>query len=113
MPGNKEAIFFKLGQQEQKDLEPSSEEYYKKDHHQQDIKDRKKRRRQRERLDNRVFGLLVFQVVFLVTIMLLQGFSPWGFKLNRWTFGIFVNGSLIQSYLLVRYIAADLFTAKS
>lgn len=88
---------------------PSSEKYYSK-YHEEHIKDIEHRREQRERFDNRVFWLLVCQVAFLIVLISLQGFKVFGFSLNDWAFGIFVNGSLIQSFLLVRYIAADLYT---
>lgn len=89
---------------------PVSDPYYKeRERHEQDMRNIAQRRDQRERFDNRFYYLLVGQVSFLVVLILLQGFGLFGFYLNQWAFGIFVNGSLIQSYLLVRYIAADLF----
>lgn len=104
----KEKLFSKMGALSTQ-TEPSSEKYYA-HYHEQHIKDIEHRRKQRERLDNRVFLLLLFQVVFLVTLILFQGFKLFNFSLNEWAFGIFVNGSLIQTYLLARYIAADLYT---
>jgi len=93
-------------------VSPSSEEYYSA-YHNQNILNIIKRREQRERLDNRIFILLACQVVFLVVLMLLQGFHVWGFSLNEWVFGFFINGSLIQTYLLVRDITKDLYPESS
>ena len=73
------------------------------------LKDRKSRRKHRKKFDRKIFMLLCFQVGFLMVLMLLQGFSPKGFQLDNWVFGFFINGSLIYTYAIIRYIASDLF----
>ncbi|WP_281645755.1 hypothetical protein [Parendozoicomonas sp. Alg238-R29] len=70
----------------------------------------KSRRRHRKEFDNKTFNLLRWQVGFLSLFVLLQGFGLWGFKLDNWVFGIFVNGSLIYTYAIIKYIASDLFS---
>ncbi len=69
----------------------------------------KSRRKHRKSFDNKTFNLLRWQVGFLSLFVLLQGFSPLGFKLDSWVFGLFINGSLIYTYAIIRYIASDLF----
>ncbi len=103
------ALFAEMGKQSTPEAKPTSEQHHQ-EIHAENIEDRRQRRTQRERLENRVFLLLAFQVIFLVILIIAQGFKLWGFSLNEWAFGIFVNGSLIHTYLLARYIAADLYT---
>ncbi|MRI34460.1 hypothetical protein EOPP23_15850 [Endozoicomonas sp. OPT23] len=67
------------------------------------------RRKHREKFDRKIFTLLCAQVVFLSVLMVFQGFKPWGFQLDNWVFGFFINGSLIYTYAIIRYIASDLF----
>ena len=67
------------------------------------------RRKHRKKFDDKVFHLLRLQVVFLFVLIFLQGFKPWGFSLDKWVFGLFVNGCLVYTYALIRYIASDLF----
>ena len=71
------------------------------------------RRKHRKKFDNKTFNLLRMQVCFLLVLMLLQGFKPFGFSIDKWVFGFFVNGSLVYTYALIRYIASDLFNGKS
>ncbi len=67
------------------------------------------RRKHRKSFDNKTFNLLRWQVGFLAAFVFLQGFGLWGFKLDNWVFGFFINGSLIYTYAIIRYIASDLF----
>ncbi|AMO58093.1 hypothetical protein GZ77_20440 [Endozoicomonas montiporae] len=70
------------------------------------------RRKHREKFDKKIYVLLCIQVGFLMLLMLCQGFRPFGFQLSNWVFGFFINGSLIYTYAIIRYIASDLFNGK-
>jgi Flp pilus assembly protein TadB len=76
---------------------------------QEEIEDFKQRRELREGFDKKVFWLLIAQVVFVALMLIFQGFKVWGFSLNEWAFGIFVNGALVQTYFIVRQMAIHLF----
>lgn len=56
-----------------------------------------------------VSTLLFGQIVILAVFLLLQGFGWGGFKLEQWTFGIWVNGTVIQTYLVLKIIVQHLF----
>lgn len=60
-----------------------------------------------------IFKILRWQIVGVFALMLLQGFHVWGFKLDQWAFGIFLNGTLVQTYFLVRFIVEHLYPKKA
>lgn len=60
-------------------------------------------------IQKKVFQLLWVQLFFLFALLLLQGFRFQGFQLNEWAFGILVNGALIQTFFIVRFIVAHLY----
>ena len=63
----------------------------------------------RQGVQSKLFALLTAQVIFLGVLILLQGTALWGFKLEEWAFAIFINGSLIHTYMLVKQITVNLF----
>ena len=77
------------------------------------IKDKEQRRQMRQDFEKKVFRLLTGQIIFLGVLILLQGFNFLGFKLDEWVFGLLVNGSLVYTYFIIRYIVSDLFTGDS
>ena len=91
--------------------EPTKIGYELREHelHSQNMLNIQETRKLRRKFDKKVFKILWWQIIFLATLMTLQGFGLFGFKLNEWAFGLFINGSLMQSYLLAKHIAADLF----
>lgn len=75
----------------------------------EDIALKKQHRELRELIQKKVFKLLWVQLFFLFALLLLQGFRLGGFQLNEWAFGILVNGALVQTFFIVRFIVAHLF----
>ena len=65
---------------------------------------------QRKDLSNRVYWLLIAQVIFLALMITFQGFGWCGFNLNDWVFGLFINGSLIHTYLLMKQIVTGVYS---
>ncbi len=78
----------------------------------QDREDRKKDRELKEKTHSAVFKILRWQIIGLFVLMLLQGWGFWGFSLNQWAFGVFLNGTLVQTYFLVRFIVEHLYPKK-
>ena len=76
---------------------------------QEHIEDLRQRRALRQDYSGRLFLLLVVQVAFVGVLILCQGWRLWGFRLHEWAFGIFINGSLIQTFFIVRQIVVHLF----
>ncbi len=58
-----------------------------------------------------VIGLLSFEMIFLVMLIILQGFNIGSFKLDHWFFGIFANGCLLQTFFLIKSIVSHAFPA--
>lgn len=56
-----------------------------------------------------LFILLCCELIYLGILLILQGFKYKGFELNNWTIGLFSNGCLIQTFLVIRYIVNHLF----
>ena len=75
----------------------------------QDDQDRGQRRELQKSIQWKVFITLWAQLGTLFVLMLLQGFRFQGFVLNDWAFGILVNGTLIETFFLVRFIVSHLF----
>ena len=73
----------------------------------------KSKRKHRKKFDNKIFKLLCAQVIFLCVLVVFQGFGWGGFELDNVVFGFFINGSLVYTYALIRYIASDLFNGNS
>ena len=115
---NDEALLERIASRSQKRPERAgtvSEQALRETNHQlllERMQEIRARRKHRKQFDSKTFTLLRIQVVFLAGIILLQGFKPYGFHLDEWVFGIFVNGSLIYTYAIICYIASDLFNGK-
>jgi hypothetical protein len=75
----------------------------------QNREDRKIDRALKEKTHSAVFLILKWQIGGLFCLMLLQGWKIWGFTLNEWAFGVFLNGTLVQTYFLVRFIVEHLY----
>ena len=78
------------------------------------IQDGKHNRQMREDLQKKLISLLKLEIIFLFTLIFLQGlghipFTEIVFKLNEWAFGFFINGCIIQTFFLIRPICANLF----
>lgn len=71
------------------------------------------RRHLRSLIQSKIFYTLWGQLAFLFILLLLQGFKLWGFALNDWSFGILVNGAIIQTFFIVRFIVVHLFPTTS
>ena len=67
------------------------------------------RRGMRDTVARKIINTLWGEIAILAVLMLLQGFELWGFKLNQWVFGMFVNGVLLQTFFTVKIIVKNLF----
>jgi hypothetical protein len=56
-----------------------------------------------------IVGILIAEILFLFAMVILQAFKLGNFNLNEWTFGIFVNGCLLQTFFLIRCIVVHIF----
>lgn len=74
---------------------------------QQDLKDRDLQRKLRIQLKDASFKILYYELVFLAILILFQG-AGW-IKLNDWVFGLITNVCILQTFLIIRYIALHLF----
>lgn len=63
----------------------------------------------RESIKTHLVVLLYLEILLLSAILLLQGFGLGGFSINNWAFGFFVNGCLVQTFFLIKYIVKHLF----
>lgn len=52
---------------------------------------------------------LVVELVALVCVVFFQGFKAWGFDLDTATLNIFATTLVIQTFLIIRIIATNLF----
>lgn len=81
------------------------------------IKDGKAVRKARSWLQTVLLFLLIFEIVFIAYLVISQGIghlcffekTKIPFALEKWTFGIFINGALVQTCILIKPIAANLF----
>jgi hypothetical protein len=79
-----------------------------------ELNDGEHNRSLRKELQEKLIQLLKIEIIFLSFLMTLQGmnyipFLHLTFKLNEWTFGIFINGCLFQTFILIRPICRSLF----
>lgn len=58
-----------------------------------------------------ITSILIVEIIFLFALIIFQAFKFFNFNLNEWTFGIFVNGCLLQTFFLIRCIVAHIFPA--
>ena len=63
----------------------------------------------RDFLKSRSFRILYTELIFLAVLILLQGFKWWEFHINDWVIGIVSSGCLFQTFLIIRYIAVNIF----
>ena len=66
----------------------------------------------RKSIKNNVLIVLYAEIVFLMGLIVFQGFHFWRFELNGWVFGLFVNGALLQTFFLIRHIVTHLFPSR-
>lgn len=64
----------------------------------------------RTKYANKIYWLLLAEIVFLGVIVFLDGFNVWGFKINEWLLGSVFYGILTHTFLLVKTIVKNLFT---
>lgn len=64
----------------------------------------------RTKYANKIYWLLLAEIVFLGVIVFLDGFNIWGFKINEWLLGSVFCGILTHTFLLVKTIVKNLFT---
>ena len=72
-------------------------------------KDGETNRRLRIILQTWIMGLLTSEFIILTILIFFQALKSHGFQLNDYVFGIFVNGCLLQTFLLAKPIVKDLF----
>lgn len=63
----------------------------------------------REKIRGDLTRILYLEILFVCVLLLFQGFGWWGFKLNNWAFGFFINGCLVQTLFLIKHIVINLF----
>lgn len=63
----------------------------------------------RKHVKRHLFFLLYLEIAILIILLALQGFHWFGFTLNNWAFGFFINGCLVQTFFLIKYIVHNLF----
>ena len=64
----------------------------------------------RTKYANKIYWLLLAEIVFLGVIVFLDGFNVWGFKIKEWLLGSVFCGTLTHTFLLVKTIVKNLFT---
>ena len=77
-----------------------------------DKADRDQDRLLKKDFQDRVFTILAIQLGALFVLMLLQGFRLWGFSLDKWTFCLLSNGTLVETFLIVQFMVKHLFPQK-
>ena len=60
-------------------------------------------------IKNFLTSLLICEFFFLLLLIIFQGFKFFSFQLNEWSFGLFINGCIVQTFLLVGYMIKHLF----
>lgn len=63
----------------------------------------------RKQVKSHLFFLLYLEIAILIILLPLQGLHLLGFNLNDWAFGFFINGCLVQTFFLIKYIVHHLF----
>ena len=75
----------------------------------EEIQTSAQKRELRKLIQSKIFWTLWVQLAFLFTLLLFQGFKWHGFNLNDWAFGILANGTLVETFFIVRFIVVHLF----
>ena len=78
----------------------------------EDIADQQKDRELKEKYAKWLYMLLASEIGIIFIIVLLDGFSLCGFKINEWLLGIIFNSIIVQSFFLVRLVTEYLFKKK-
>lgn len=98
------------------ELKKDSLGYIKDEHlrnkNKEDIADQQKDRELKEKYARWLYRLLACEIGIIFIIVLLDGFSLWGFKINEWLLGIIFNSIIVQSFFLVRLVTEYLFKKK-
>lgn len=81
------------------------------------LKDNKALRLARMAFQGCLLMLLIFEIFFVSYLIISQGtgkllFTNMPFLLNEWAFALFINVALVQTCILIRSIAKDLFPGK-
>lgn len=76
------------------------------------VKEKESTIKWRARFSIFMMALLVIQYAVVVSLLVLQGFGWWGFKLDNLIFYFLISGTLAESYFLVRIIFQHLFSIK-
>jgi len=69
----------------------------------------KKDRELKEKYAKWLYGLLVFEIIAIFSVVFIDGFHYKGFAINEWLLGAIFNSIIIQSFLLVRLVTQYLF----
>ncbi len=82
------------------------------------LKDNEARRGARKWFQVCLLALLSFEIFFIAYLILSQAikrllFTPIDFSLSQWEFAPFINVALIQTCILIRPIAKDLFRGRN
>ncbi len=97
-------------------LKKDSLDQLKKEHlenkNREDIADQQKDRELKENYARWLYMLLASEIGIIFVIVLLAGFSIWGFTINEWLLGIIFNTIIVQSFFLVRLVTEYLFKKK-
>jgi hypothetical protein len=64
----------------------------------EDLYDRQLQRRMRLEVKARSFKILYLELIFLFSIIILQGFKILNFNLNDWVFGTITTSCLLQTF---------------
>ena len=83
----------------------------KRGEHQQDMAERDSDLKLKKTYATRIFILLCFELLILAAIIMFQGFGL--IDIEEWTFGIFVNGVILQTFSLIKLIVKSLFSQES
>lgn len=78
----------------------------------EDIADQQKDRELKEKYARWLYMLLASEIAIIFIIVLLDGFSLMGFKINEWLLGVIFNSIIVQSFFLVRLVTEYLFKKK-
>ena len=82
------------------------------------LKDNAARRGARKWLQGCLLALLSFEIIFVAYLVISQGikrllFTSINFSLTEWEFTPFINVAIVQTCILIRPIAKDLFPGKN
>lgn len=71
--------------------------------------DKIQRRKLRKKITKWIIRMLYGELGFVALAVAFQGFGFFGFSLNEWMFGLFVNGVVLQTFFTVKIIVKHLF----